>query len=191
MKHLIRALPLMLCVAGLSFAQSQPGAAAPATPPGSAAPAPAPGEAMPPPGPRGPHLELPSKFTNLKVLPKKISKDDLLKVMREMGRGLGQRCGYCHEMGAGHPDFAKDTDTKQIARQMMKMTAKINKDLFTWKDAPRATCYMCHRGAEHPQFEPPPMPAGAPGAGPAAPAGAGAPVTPGEHEHEHPAPAHP
>jgi hypothetical protein len=29
---------------------------------------------------------------------------------------------------------------------MKKLTAELNEKVFTWKDAPKATCWMCHRG---------------------------------------------
>ena len=40
--------------------------------------------------------QIPDKFTNLKVLPKKIAKDDLISTMRQFSIGLGVRCNHCH-----------------------------------------------------------------------------------------------
>ena len=101
------------------------------------------------------------KFTNLKVLPKKISKEDLDKVMDGFKAALGVKCGFCHaaskDTSVHHPDFASDEKPeKNIARQMMKMTAKINKKFF--KDnkneagmmVPAVECMTCHRGKEDP-----------------------------------------
>src|SRR6185503_1734772 len=43
--------------------------------------------------------QIPDKFTNLKVLPKDISKDDLISTMRGFSGGLGVRCNFCHVGG--------------------------------------------------------------------------------------------
>ena len=29
---------------------------------------------------------------------------------------------------------------------MKKLVEELNTNYFTWKDAPKATCWMCHRG---------------------------------------------
>jgi hypothetical protein len=91
-----------------------------------------------------------------------------------MSQGLGVKCNFCHVMEP-QKDFAADTEKKNIARGMLKLTGRINSDVFTWKEAPKATCYMCHHGAEKPVLtapQPPPGPGGMPpppGAPPAAP----------------------
>lgn len=41
-------------------------------------------------------MKVPDKFTNLKVLPKDIGKDDLVTTMRMFARSLGLRCNPCH-----------------------------------------------------------------------------------------------
>ena len=46
-------------------------------------------------------------------------------------------------------DFAKDTEKKEIARAMMKMTGEINKTYF--KGEQRMGCISCHNGAEEPK----------------------------------------
>lgn len=35
---------------------------------------------------------------------------------------------------------------KRIVDAMKKLVDDLNRDYFTWKDAPKATCWMCHRG---------------------------------------------
>jgi hypothetical protein len=35
---------------------------------------------------------------------------------------------------------------KRTVDAMKKLVDALNKDYFTWKDAPKATCWMCHRG---------------------------------------------
>jgi hypothetical protein len=54
-------------------------------------------------------------------------------------------------------DFASDANEKKgIARDMMRMTTKINKKYFDVKDSKsldadlEMTCYTCHNGKEHP-----------------------------------------
>jgi Photosynthetic reaction centre cytochrome C subunit len=119
--------------------------------------------------------------SNLKVLPKDISRDDLIKLMRQFEGDLGVECGFCHAQNptTHRTDFASDANpVKDSARVMIAMTEAINtKYLAELKDhkadAP-ATCGTCHRGESHPSaFVPVPRqrPAGpppTPGIGPAA-----------------------
>ena len=127
------------------------------------------------------------KFTNLKVLPKNITEPELDKIMHEWGGALGVRCGFCHARNAetNKTDFASDAKPeKEMARNMMKMTAKINKKFFKAEKGEKeemmaaVNCYTCHHGSAHPE-------AAAKGGneerrGPRPPAGGpGAPGTPG------------
>jgi photosynthetic reaction center cytochrome c subunit len=113
-----------------------------------------------------PPMKVPDKFTNLKVLPKDIRKDQLVQVMRAFSQGLGQRCDFCHVLSLETQDFASDKKPeKQMARGMMGLVHKLNTDFFTYKDAPKATCFMCHHGEKKPTLSPPPLAGfGAPGA---------------------------
>ena len=99
---------------------------------------------------------------NLKVLPKDISHDDLVKVMDGWKDALGVKCGFCHAPSADSTshrlDFASDAKPeKNIARHMYKMAAKINKKYFSFnKDdkgdvIPAISCVTCHRGSPHPE----------------------------------------
>ena len=101
------------------------------------------------------------KFENLKILPKNISNEDLDKVMDGFKAALGVKCSFCHapskDTAQKHPDFASDDKPeKNIARKMMKMTAKINKKYFSYdKDEngqplTAVECMTCHHGKEHP-----------------------------------------
>lgn len=101
------------------------------------------------------------KFTNLKVLPKKITHDELMKVMDEWKEALGVKCGFCHapskDSTSHMPDFASDDKPeKNIARHMFKMTNRINKKYFSYaKDEkgeaePVVQCMTCHHGSPHP-----------------------------------------
>lgn len=143
----------------------------------------------PPPGMQGqqPHGPWP-KPKNLKILPKNISHDDLMKVMHGFAGSLGVKCDFCHEAGADprHLNFASDAKPeKKIARTMMRMTGTINKKYLSKVDVKEAkpeethvSCGTCHRGHKIPAvFVPPPehhhgMP-GMPGPGGAAKSGPG------------------
>jgi hypothetical protein len=115
------------------------------------------------PPPPGGGMQVPDKFTNLKILPKDISKDDLVHTMRAFSAGLGVRCDFCHVLSQEKKDFAADTKPeKQMARGMMKMVHQLNTQDFNYKDAPKATCFMCHHGEKKPQLQPPPPPGEAP-----------------------------
>lgn len=98
---------------------------------------------------------------NLKVLPKGISHDDLIKTMDGWKDALGVKCNFCHAPNADssnhHLDFASDAKPeKTIARHMYKMAMKINKKFFDQnKDDKGAliqtvTCMTCHHGSPHP-----------------------------------------
>jgi hypothetical protein len=101
------------------------------------------------------------KFQNLKVLPKKISMEDLDKVMDNFKVALGVKCNFCHaaskDSASHHLDFASDEKPeKNIARGMMRMTAKINKKYFSFNKndqgqmIPTVECMTCHHGSPHP-----------------------------------------
>ncbi|MGY4385152.1 cytochrome c2 [Pedobacter sp. UYP24] len=99
------------------------------------------------------------KFKNLKILPKNISKDDLDKVMDGFKLGLGVKCNHCHTPMKDNPkkmDFASDEKKeKEIARGMMRMTAKINKKYFhnmKTEDGKliAISCISCHNGKTEP-----------------------------------------
>lgn len=97
---------------------------------------------------------------NLKVLPKDISKDELDEVMDGFKAALGVKCGHCHAPSTVDPkklDFASDAKIeKEIARKMMKMTAKINKKYFHREDQEgmmaNITCMTCHNGNQTPEI---------------------------------------
>jgi cytochrome c553 len=98
---------------------------------------------------------------NLKVLPKKISGEDLHKIMDEWKTALGVKCNFCHAPAADttshHLDFASDAKPeKDIARHMYKMAGKINKKFFKEAKDDKGnsiavvTCMTCHHGSPHP-----------------------------------------
>ncbi len=113
-----------------------------------------------------PHRPLP-KPTNLKVLPKDIAPEELVKLMRGYAGALGVECNFCHAAGSQpHKlDFASDAkEDKGIARTMIAMTRTINDQYMSQVHDPDAmpedthvTCGTCHRGHSMPEhFVPPP-----------------------------------
>ena len=102
--------------------------------------------------------QIPSTFTNLQVLPKTISRPELIRTMRGIATDLGVRCATCH-VGPDNlegMDFASDEKrTKQVARTMLKMVQTINAEFVGTIPAgtsPRqtVTCATCHRGTTVP-----------------------------------------
>lgn len=98
---------------------------------------------------------------NLKVLPKNISHEDLDKVMHGFNDALGVKCNFCHAAlpteGNARPklDFASDAKPeKNMAREMMRMSMKLNKKYFHGSTddtgTPTITCMTCHNGKTHP-----------------------------------------
>ena len=96
------------------------------------------------------------KYKNLKVLNKNISHDEMEIVMKEFKTALGVKCNFCHAATKTDPkkmDFASDENKhKNIARDMMRMTARINKKYF--KEAKGVTCFGCHNGQKEPKDPP-------------------------------------
>jgi hypothetical protein len=104
------------------------------------------------------------KPTNLKVLPKDISGDDIDKLMHRFEQDLGVPCGYCHEQNVQTKaiDYASDENpVKETARFMIKMNGDINTkylaQLGDRRYAEPFTCGNCHQGQiDPPTFEPKP-----------------------------------
>jgi len=106
--------------------------------------------------------QFPDKFTNLKVLPKEISKHEMEGTMRSFTFALGVRCDHCHvekkapERGFDFP--ADDKDAKKTARVMLQMVTAINHDYITKVPktpadgaAIQVQCVTCHHGLTQPR----------------------------------------
>lgn len=102
--------------------------------------------------------QIPARFTNLQVLPKDITQDQLVGLMKSVTQSLGVRCSHCHD-GVGDDlstyNFAADTkEPKATARVMLRMTSQLNnalKDVGPRKgDANKISCQTCHRGNKTP-----------------------------------------
>ena len=104
--------------------------------------------------------QIPDEFQNLRILPTDISRDSLLRVMRDFSFALGVRCQYCHVGGDGISfegvEFHKDDDPdKRKARFMLRLVANLNNQVFPLiperDDPPRPIeCKTCHRGLAKP-----------------------------------------
>ena len=106
--------------------------------------------------------------TNLQVLPKDWTRQQVVMVMQGFNMALGVQCNYCHVEQAGAPpnekgvipvDAAKDDkQQKKTARVMMKMVGQIN-DTFGGQlgkaasDVTRVQCATCHRGSAIPKIQ--------------------------------------
>jgi len=100
---------------------------------------------------------------NLKVLPKDITNTDLDSVMEGYAKQLNVSCDFCHaesKVNKNDLDFASDDKPeKEITRQMMRMTATINKDFFGYAIVYKAgeemavSCYTCHDGFARPELK--------------------------------------
>ena len=118
----------------------------------------APAGSPPPPagGPPPPKREFPAP-TNLKVLPKDLTGEQLHEIMEKWAGSLGAHCNTCHAADPknvgpnGRPrlNFADDSkEEKLTARLMYKMTEDINVNYVSKvpnSEAP-VTCGTCHRG---------------------------------------------
>jgi len=106
--------------------------------------------------------DIPDKFENLKVLPKDITKPELLSTMKSFSLGLGVRCQHCHVGKEGEPlstfNFKSDEKkTKDIARIMLQMVNEINGDFLTRigrDEHLTVKCVTCHRGQARPILTP-------------------------------------
>ena len=126
-----------------------------------------------------PHFTPPPP-TNLKILPKTLTGEQVMEIMHGWRQQLGVECNTCHtvdptkKMPNGRPamNFPDDSKPeKETARLMVKMTMEINKTYTSMVEskqnneasAKQVTCGTCHRG----KFDPPAY------------------VPPPDHEHEH------
>lgn len=91
-------------------------------------------------------------FKNLKILPKDISKDSLMSLMKGYNQALGVKCNHCHTMDKS----SDEKHEKEIARHMIKFTNELNAKEFApigdqYKNA--IECATCHRGSTKPMSD--------------------------------------
>jgi Photosynthetic reaction centre cytochrome C subunit len=123
------------------------------------------------------HHKMPAP-TNLQVLPKDLTGEQVHQIMHKWSSALGTHCDTCHaanpnaaatpgggaEAGPGHHhpdlDYALDTKPeKSTARLMFKMTQDINSNYLSKikNSGVAVSCGTCHRGhLSPPLFFPPP-----------------------------------
>lgn len=170
------AVVTLALVPGVAFAGQTP--AAPQTG-AQSGPTAAPG------GEQHPHWTFPAP-TNLQVLPKNLTGEQVHEIMEKWEGELGSGCRTCHAVDKtnvgpnGRPrlNFADDSkEEKQTARLMYKMTEKINTDYISMvpNSGQAVTCGTCHRGHLGPEEF---VPVKREGHGPAAPAATSAPAAP-------------
>jgi len=118
----------------------------------------------------------PPRYKNLKILPKNTTKEEMDSLMHHFAASQGKKCNFCHVYNEEQKkmDFPSDAKKeKNIAREMWKMTAKLNQKYFDVKDSKKlatkleVTCFTCHRGAEHPETKAPQLQKGPPPGAPA------------------------
>jgi hypothetical protein len=103
-------------------------------------------------------------WKNLKVIPKNTDEEQMERIMHQYTRQLGVTCSYCHPDSKPGiipvtVDFVTDEiPQKEITRKMMRMTDKLNKKYFGYKNdygfesftKAGITCNTCHRGIPKP-----------------------------------------
>ena len=95
-----------------------------------------------------------AEYNNLQVLNFK-SDRDLKKYMKSIGKDLGVKCSFCHDLN----DKSIDTDHKIIAREMIRMQQDLNKNYFAQigdsllksENTLQISCWTCHKGSIHPE----------------------------------------
>jgi hypothetical protein len=130
--HVIAGLGLILVAGSLAAAQTPAGGGQPPQPP---------------------------PMTNLQILPKDMSRPQVLQTMQAIAQSLGVQCNYCHvqEGRGGRNDFASDEKPpKKAARGMLLLAREINDKLpaavgKTADATTRVGCATCHRGVPIPK----------------------------------------
>jgi len=103
-------------------------------------------------------------WKNLKVIPKNTDEEQMERIMYKYTRQLSVTCIYCHPptkpgVIPKDVDFASEENPKKlITRDMMRMTDKLNKKYFGYKNdysmnsfaEAVITCNTCHRGVHKP-----------------------------------------
>ncbi len=91
-------------------------------------------------------------FKNIQVL-KGIPVDEFMGTMGLFSAALNVCCGDCH-IGAGgsNPQWDKDPPRKLVARQMVEVMNRVNKESFGGRQV--VTCWTCHRGTTPPATTP-------------------------------------
>lgn len=105
-------------------------------------------------------------YKNLQILPKDITERQMDSVMHHFSASLNVGCEFCH-IKKQIPvfeqwDWASDANKhKLVARNMMKMTNKLNDEYFPYSGKAEnmstiltVTCFTCHNGQKEPDTRP-------------------------------------
>ena len=84
---------------------------------------------------------------NLKVYPKDTEVAVIKKDMKAISKALGVQCDYCHDLEA----MDADSEMKEEAREMMRLTTAANEKLKKGGFKAEVTCNTCHRGEKKPK----------------------------------------
>ncbi|HYO22525.1 MAG TPA: c-type cytochrome [Flavisolibacter sp.] len=105
-------------------------------------------------------------YKNLKILPKDITGQQMDSVMNHFSQSLNVGCEFCHVKQTVNNnddwDWASDKNKhKLVARDMMKMTNKLNDEYFPYSGKAEnmstiltVTCFTCHNGSKEPETRP-------------------------------------
>src|ERR1700744_5207078 len=79
---------------------------------------------------------------------------DVKTTVQQLADGLGGLTSGFQQSGAGgsHPQWEKDPPRKLVARRMVEVMNKINKESFGGRQV--VTCWTCHRGTTPPATTP-------------------------------------
>ena len=80
------------------------------------------------------------QLKNLQVLDFE-SERELKKYMKTIGKDLGVKCTFCHDIN----DKSIDTDHKLVAREMIKMQMDLNKSFLPKSEIPSYTVKLLFR----------------------------------------------
>lgn len=91
-----------------------------------------------------------SELKNVNVLPY-TKKSEIMKYMKKtVTKELGVKCNFCHNIR----DYSSDeNEHKIVAREMMKMVMNINQNTMKPLGMHEVSCWVCHRGNEHPDHK--------------------------------------
>ena len=64
---------------------------------------------------------IPDRFVNLQVLPKDISKDQLVTIMKQLSVTFEVRCSHCHTVSDDLKDGSFDSDEKEVKRRTREL----------------------------------------------------------------------
>src|SRR5277367_4375335 len=91
-------------------------------------------------------------FKDIKVL-KGLTVDEFMGTMGRLSAALNVCWGDCHiRAGRSNPQWDKDPPRTLVARHMVEVMNKINKESFGGRQ--QVTCWTCHRGTTPPATTP-------------------------------------